>query len=128
MTTKIIYRPVQYDHVQASCHLLSDMRVCQICVQRPLISSSTLVQRHGDARESKQHEEVVKVQGCCLEDSLHEGYVNEPQLGNEGDGDGRDEHFVLHKPAAEAAVLDGRDKVEEYETCEGLRKVCQYVI
>ena len=51
---------------------------------------------------------------------LHEGHVNERELDDKGDGDGADEHLVLGEAAAEAAVLEGGDEVEEDEAGEGL--------
>ena len=55
-----------------------------------------------------------------MENVLHEGHVDERELDDEGDGDGADEHLVLGGAAAEAAVLEGGDEVEEDEASEGL--------
>ena len=103
-------------------HLLRRMRIRQIRIQAPLIPPPCLMQRHRHAREPEEREEVVRVERRGLEDVLHEGDVDERELHDEGDGDGADEHLVLREAAAEAAVLEGGDEVEEDEAGEGLRR------
>ena len=86
------------------------------------------MQRHTDPRQRQQHEQILEVEGGGLEDGLHEGDVDESELGEEGDGDGGEKHFVLRQPASEAAVLEGGDEVEEDEAGECLwREECEWV-
>ena len=80
------------------------------------------MQHHRYAREAQQREEVRRVQCRGLEYVLHEGHVDKRELDDEGDGDGADEHLVLGEAAAEAAVLEGGDEVEEDEAGESLRR------
>ncbi len=69
------------------------------------------MQRKGRPCECEQQEQVVKQQRLGLEDRLHEGDIDEPELRQERDRHGDDEHPVLRQAAAEPAVLDRRDEV-----------------
>lgn len=60
-----------------------------------------------------------------MEDGLEEGEVDEGELGDEGDGDGEEEHFVrctADEGDVETTSLECRDEIEEDEGGEGLRE------
>lgn len=78
------------------------------------------MQRRAPPRQRQQQHQVIPHQRLRLENRLHERDVDERELGEEGDGDGGEEHAVLGERAAEAAVLQGGDEVEEDEAREGL--------
>lgn len=79
------------------------------------------MERRGDAAEDEQHQEVAEVERGGLEDALHEWHVDERELREERDRDGRDEHLVLREPAAKPPILQRGDQVEEDEAREGLQ-------
>ena len=79
------------------------------------------MQSEGNTRKDQQQQQVSRVQSGRLEDRLHQGNVDQTQLHDERDRDGGDQHPVLGDPAAETAILNGGNQIEEDETCEGLR-------
>lgn len=91
------------------------------------------MQRRRARRQRQQQHEIVHAQRLRLEYRLHEGHVDERELGEEGDGDGGEQHSVLGQAAAETAGLEGGDEVEEDEGGEGLwvaencECLCMYV-
>ncbi len=76
-------------------------------VQCALVPPPALVKRERRRSESEEQEQVVQGQRLGLEDRLHEGYINEPQLRQERGCHGKNEHPVLRQAAAEPAILDG---------------------
>ena len=78
------------------------------------------MQRRGHRAQHEQRAQGGHAERLRLEYALQEGHVDERELDDEGDGDGADEHLVLGEAAAEAAVLEGGDEVEEDEAGEGL--------
>ena len=102
-------------------HFLHGGRRSQNRVQLPLVTPPNLMQSEGNARKDQQQQQISRVQSGCLEDRLHQGDVDQTQLHDERDRDGRDEHLVLGDSATETAVLNGGDQIEEDETCERLR-------
>jgi len=78
------------------------------------------MQRKRRPREREEQGQVVHRERLSLEDGLHEGHVDEPELRQERDRDGDEQHPVLRQSAPEPAVLDRRDEVEKDEARERL--------
>lgn len=80
------------------------------------------MQAEADATECEEDREVTEGERFRLEDRLKRREVDEEELGDEGDGDCEDEHPVLPQTAAQTAILDSRDQIEEHEGREGLEQ------
>ena len=80
------------------------------------------MQSERNTREDEQQQKVSRIQSGRLEYRLHEGNVDQAQLHDERDRNRRDEHPVLSDAAAETAILNRRNEIEEDETCECLRR------
>ena len=79
------------------------------------------MQHERRGRERKEQEQVVHWYRLRLKNGLHKGDIDEGELRQERDCDGDQQHPVLSDPAADPAVLNRRNEIEENEAGERLR-------